>query len=193
MEKKITTNVGIILLLIALALALAGLTNQITSKSGNISNNLSRGVNDCYISTIKPVHGDSLSPYIHNGEKVKVLFNYYDCHPLQRGDIVVLHFALRPNKLYLKRLLGLPGDKIKIVDNRLWINGHLIKTYEGKTYLFTPKQIRKITAPLRDSTINPGYYLVLSNQVSSTAFDSRFFGYVEKHHIVGKIVKLNNE
>mgnify|MGYP003804999757 FL=1 len=144
---------------------------------------------ECYQVILKTIRGSSMEPLLKDGEKVKFLMDYYNCHPLSRNEIIVISFKTQPNKLYIKKLAGLPKDKVEIKNNYLFINGQLVRNSENKPYLVQGKGETLLLKPLINQRISDGYYLVLSEDPNSTAFDSRYFGYLEKTHILGKVIK----
>src|SRR5215211_5666091 len=82
------------------------------------------------------VEGTSMLPRLHDGERIFVnKLIYYDEYrwapKLDRGDIVVFWFPDDPSKSYIKRLIGLPGDRIEIVEGVVRVNDHEI----AETYL----------------------------------------------------------
>jgi signal peptidase I len=73
------------------------------------------------------VEGDSMEPSLHDGQFVVVSRLAYDL-PLfqsepQRGDIVVFRFPLNPERRFIKRIIGLPGDEVLVQDGAVYING----------------------------------------------------------------------
>src|SRR5687767_15884868 len=74
------------------------------------------------------VEGTSMLPRLHDGERIFVnKLIYYDdfrwAPKVERGDIVVFWFPQDPSKSYIKRVIGLPGDKVQIVDGVVLVNG----------------------------------------------------------------------
>jgi len=126
---------------------------------------------ECYQVILKTIRGSSMEPLLKDGEQVKFLFK------------------TQPKKLYIKKLVGLPEDKVEIKNNYLFINGQLVRNSENKPYLVQGKGETLLLKPLINQRISDGYYLVLSEDPNSTAFDSRYFGYLEKTHILGKVIK----
>jgi signal peptidase I len=72
------------------------------------------------------VEGNSMEPSLHDGEFVVVnRLAYWRASP-QRGDIVVFHFPLDPNRRFIKRVIGLPGDVVQVQAGDLYVNGFLL-------------------------------------------------------------------
>ena len=69
------------------------------------------------------VEGSSMEPSLHDGEFVVVNRLAYRWSPPERGDIVVFRFPLNPDRRFIKRIVGLPGDQIMISEGRVLVNG----------------------------------------------------------------------
>lgn len=99
----------------------------------------------------------------------------------KRGDIVVFKYPKDPKQYFIKRVIGLPGEKIKIEDNRIFVNGTKI----DETYL--PETIETVL-PLRgygDITLaSDEYFLLGDNRTQS--LDSRIFGPVKREFLIGR-------
>src|SRR5882757_5950389 len=78
--------------------------------------------------------------------------------PLERGDIIVFKYPYQDHTHYVKRVIGLPGDHLKIVDQRVFINGKVLNEpyvthdpnvgYDPLNYNFPPKGIQLYSSPL---------------------------------------------
>lgn len=99
---------------------------------------------------------------------------------INRFDIVVLKYD---GDLIIKRVIGLPGDKVEVTNNKLYIND---KLYEEK-YLATGTDTPNFSINDINKTekIPKGYYLVLGDNREESK-DSRSFGLVKKGDIKGK-------
>jgi signal peptidase I len=68
------------------------------------------------------VDGSSMEPSLHSGEFVIVNRLAYKFGEPEHGDVVVFHFPGDPNQEYIKRIIGLPGDRIRVQDGVVFIN-----------------------------------------------------------------------
>jgi signal peptidase I len=141
----------------------------------------------CVETEMHKVKGNSMEPLIPNGQEVKLLKGYYNCNDFQRGDIVVFQFKTR-EELFIKRLAAIPQDKLQFEDSNLKVNNEILKNSSGQAYQFNGRARRILEIPLQNNEISQGRYLVLGEKASPLNFDSRSFGYLEKEHIIGKVL-----
>jgi signal peptidase I len=128
------------------------------------------------------VEGVSMEPGLRSGELVVVSQIAYDfgAQP-QRGDVIVLHPPSDPSTVYVKRIIGIPGDQLFITPGAVYVNGH--KLNEPYIQLIDPGAAEN--QPLGKVTLTSGQYFVMGdNRQNST--DSRVFGYVPRQNIIGK-------
>lgn len=134
-----------------------------------------------FIFTPNTVHGESMSPTFEDENKI-ILSKTSE---IQRFDIIVFH-APDSDENYIKRVIGLPGDQIKVKDDVLYING---KVYE-EPYLEKGKKdniLDKFTNDFSlDSTVPENSLFVLGdNRLVSK--DSRIFGCIPKDSVIGEV------
>ncbi len=104
----------------------------------------------------------------------------YRLEPIERGDIVVFRYPRDPSKSFIKRVIGLAGDRIRINAGQVWVNGRrLDEDYVPRAY----EDLRSYS----ETVVPPGSYFVLGDH-RSLSNDSRDFGPVGESYIYGKAV-----
>jgi signal peptidase I len=127
------------------------------------------------------VKGTSMDPNFKDGEYLIIDEISYRFHAPQRGDIVVFRYPADPQEHFIKRVIGLPGEKVEIKDNQVYIND---KPLNESAYL-DPSVITQTT---KEGAITVGpdeYYVMGDNRPASK--DSRFFGPVKKSFFTGRV------
>lgn len=115
------------------------------------------------------------------------LVGYYDCNPIKKGETSMLKFKTR-EETFVEKISGLPGDELEFVGENLKLNSQILKNSSGEPYLFDERAQKLITIPLENGKIPEGRYLVLSEEKGPSAFDSRWYGFVEKEHLQGRVI-----
>ena len=121
------------------------------------------------------VNGDSMDPTLKDGD-VMILNKMYSTEDIERFDIVVIKYD---GRYIIKRIIGMPGDEVKIEDNTLYIN--------GKIYVqdFLDKDSTTENFSLKEVPEN--HYFVLGDN-REVSLDSRSFGPVNAEDIEGKAI-----
>lgn len=103
----------------------------------------------------------------------------------ERGDIVIFYTPTDKTRktLFIKRLIGLPGDTIEIKDNRVYVNGS--ETPLDEPYLTDTNLIGGLTANCGPFVIPTGEFFMLGDNRAGS-MDSRSWGYVKRDDIVAK-------
>lgn len=139
-----------------------------------------------YAFVIQPDQVDGLSMYPTFHNKDFLLSNLLDIRygKYTRGDVVVFHAPPEPDKLYIKRIIGLSGDRIKVQDGAVYLNGEkldessylkpTVKTYGG-AFLQDGVEI----------TVPDGYLFVMGDNRPGSS-DSREWGFVSTDKLIGK-------
>ena len=124
------------------------------------------------------VSGPSMQPGLNDNEYVIVNKMAYLFHVPERGDVIVFHYPLNTSEDFIKRIIGLPGDTVRVDSTHVWVNGVLLK----EPYISSPAN------PLAQTWKVPAneYFVLGDNRPVSD--DSRDWGYVPKDYIVGKAV-----
>lgn len=124
------------------------------------------------------VDGKSMMPTLENNNRVLVS----KITNIDRFDVVVFHSPVSSD-YYIKRVIGLAGDKIEVKEDSLYVNG---KKYD-EPYLKTNKEMLRtdgnLTADLKE-TVPEGYlYVMGDNRMKSS--DSREFGFISQEDVIG--------
>ncbi len=135
------------------------------------------------------VRGDSMDPTLINNELILTDKLTYRFTEPKRGDIVVFKYPDAPQYEYIKRLIGLPGEKIEIKNGEIVIYN---KKHPGglalnEDYLPSNTLTMGNKAILGNQVISipPNKYVVLGDNRNQSS-DSRTWGYVPRKNIVGK-------
>jgi len=125
---------------------------------------------------------------------------------IQRGDIVVFHYPVDPTQHFVKRVIGLPGDRLRLISKKVWINGRPVDEpyvryleppnnmfrdnfprvdipalgMEGKWWL----EMRKLVED-GELIIPQGHYFVMGDNRDDSQ-DSRYWGFVPRENIIGR-------
>lgn len=131
------------------------------------------------------VEGTSMLPQLHDGERLLVnKLVYYKIQSvrwghLERGDIVVFWFPNDPDKSYVKRVIGLPGETVELRNGKVFVNGQqLIEDYLNNEYT------QSMPPPMTKKVEEHHYFVMGDNRDNSS--DSRYWGLVPEKYIYGK-------
>jgi len=72
------------------------------------------------------VEGTSMMPSLEDQERIFVNKFVYRLEPISRGDIVVFRYPRDPSKSYIKRVIGVAGDRIRIDGGQVYVNGEAL-------------------------------------------------------------------
>ncbi len=125
------------------------------------------------------VESISMEPSLHAGEFVVVNKLAYRWKPPERGDIIVFRFPLDPDKRYIKRVIGLPGDTVEAREGRIYVNGIPL----DEPYLAAPPAY---TGQWR---VEAGHVFVLGDNRNNSN-DSKNWGSLDMDAIIGKAVLI---
>lgn len=137
-----------------------------------------------YLFLVQPheIKGNSMEPSFHNNEYIltdKISYRFKEPH---RGDVVIFKAPRNPDVDYIKRIIGLPKDRLKIQKGYVYINGEIL----NEPYL-TDKTIALLGSSVQEGieiTIPEGYYFVMGDNRAHSS-DSREFGPIPSNLIIG--------
>lgn len=126
------------------------------------------------------VEGTSMAPLLSDQERIFINKFVYRFEPIQRRDVVVFWYPLDRSKSFIKRVIGLPGEKVEIRQGIVYVNGRAIQEP------YVPPQYEDLSdfGPIR--VPRDSYFVMGDHRISSN--DSRVFGSVESRFIYGRAV-----
>jgi signal peptidase I len=126
------------------------------------------------------VEGTSMMPSLVDQERIFVNKFVYRLEPIERGDIVVFRYPYDPSKSYIKRVIGMAGDRIRIDGGQVYVNGDALdESYVPADYT-DARTFPEVLVPANS------YYVLGDHR--SMSDDSRNFGPVNQSFIYGKAV-----
>jgi signal peptidase I len=133
--------------------------------------------------------------------------------PIRRGDVIVFKFPYQDHPHYVKRVIGVPGDHIKIVDQQVYLNGQKQKEtyayhdpaapYDPFLYNFPPASNDELLSSMQpewaelifgyihngEIIVPPGRYFAMGDN-RDHSWDSRYWGFVDRDAVMGRPVVI---
>ncbi len=134
------------------------------------------------------VSGQSMAPNFSSGDYLLVDQVTYRLREPQRGEVVVFKYPKDESTYFIKRIIGLPGDRVEIKGGKISVynsgrpNGFAL----NETYLPEGVATALRTGEQADFTLNPGEYLVLGDN-RQFSFDSRDWGVLPDKDVIGLV------
>lgn len=125
------------------------------------------------------VDGISMMPTLENGEFVLVNKMSYQIGEINRGDIIVFDFPLNPKEELIKRVIGLPGDTVRVENGLVYVNGQML----NEPYISKPPQYTG------SWTVRDGEIFVLGDNRNNSN-DSKDWGLLPAENVVGKAILI---
>lgn len=126
------------------------------------------------------VEGPSMLPTLHSGERVVVERVTYLFREPHRGEVIVFRYPLNPREYFVKRVVGLPGDRVAIKDGYLWVNGRRVE--EDYVNARALRNFPEVEVP-------EGHYFVMGDNRNNSE-DSRDprVGFIPRELVVGRAI-----
>jgi signal peptidase I len=123
------------------------------------------------------IEGYSMEPTLHQDQFLIVnKFVYRWIHPPQRGDIVVFEYPQAPDRDFIKRVIGLPGEKVEVRQGRVYINDKPLE----ESYIASPPAYS-----WGPRVVSEDEYFVLGDNRNNSS-DSHTWGFLPSQNIIGK-------
>ncbi len=130
------------------------------------------------------VSGKSMEPNFHDGDYLIVDEISYRIDEPKRGDVIIFRYPKNTKEFFIKRIIGLPGERVEIKDSQI-----IIYNSENQSGIILDEDIYipldiKTTGSYNTTLKNDEYYVLGDNRSASA--DSRIWGALEEHFIIGK-------
>jgi signal peptidase I len=124
---------------------------------------------------------------------------------IRRGDIVVFHYPVNPSQHFVKRVIGVPGDHVRLINRQVWVNGLPLKEPYAR-YTSVSRDVYRDDFPQVDYVVQgeegrwfeelkkdvqhgelvvpAGQYFVMGDN-RDESLDSRYWGFVPRKNIIG--------
>jgi signal peptidase I len=126
------------------------------------------------------VEGTSMLPRLEDHDRLFINKFVYRISAIHRDDVVVFHYPRDPEKSYIKRVIALPGDRLRIDRGSVWLNGKPLRED------YVPEEYRDMKSMAEIVVPEQSYFMMGDHR--SISSDSREFGAVERDLIYGKAV-----
>jgi signal peptidase I len=124
------------------------------------------------------VEGTSMLPMLEDQDRLFINKMAYKIGEIHRGDVVVFRYPHDQTKSYIKRVIALPGDDLRIDHGRVYVNGRVVKEKYVPTQFADDRSLPGLVIPDNE-------YFVMGDHRSISS-DSRDFGPVDRDLIYGK-------
>ncbi len=126
------------------------------------------------------VEGTSMLPRLEDHDRLFINKFVYHFTAIHRGDVVVFHYPRDPAKSYIKRVIALPGDRLRIERGQVMLNGKAIRES------YVPEEFRDEKSTPEMVVPDDAFFMMGDHR--SISSDSREFGPVDRDLIYGKAV-----
>ncbi len=130
------------------------------------------------------VNGQSMYPNYHDGEYILTNLIALRLGSINRGDVIVFQAPPDPEKDYIKRVIGLPGDQIEVKNGGVLVNGKVLNESDYLASDVLSSQGSYLTEG-KTITVPQGNYFVMGDNRPESS-DSRAWGFVPKDKIIGE-------
>jgi signal peptidase I len=123
------------------------------------------------------VDGSSMLPGLENNQRLIINKTAYLIKDPQRGDVVIIHPPVEPQKQWVKRIVGMPGDSVRVEKGQVYVNGvALLEPYirEAPAYI------------MATVTVPAGQYFVMGDNRNHSS-DSHYGWTVARENIIGEV------
>lgn len=130
------------------------------------------------------VDGASMEPTFHSGEYLIVDQISYEFNNPQRGDVIIFRYPAIPSRFFIKRVIGLPGETLKIDGGKVFVKEKQSEEFKQVNEFYV--SLTNIENSKEITLTEEEYFVMGDNRIAS--LDSRSWGPLNKDYIVGKAI-----
>ncbi|RDU22928.1 signal peptidase I [Anaerosacchariphilus polymeriproducens] len=134
-----------------------------------------------YIGQLTRVDGSSMENTLHHGETIILDKISYRFHEPNRFDVIVFPVKKDNNKNYIKRIIGMPGEKVQIIEGKIYINDELLEENYGKEKIETAGEAAIPIVLEKDE-----YFVLGDNRNHSSDSRTVEVGNIKRSQILGR-------
>ncbi len=129
----------------------------------------------------------SMEPALYVGDRLIADMKIYKQEKPKRGDLVIFEFPKDPSKEFIKRVMGVEGERVAIINNKIYVNNKIIDDPWGYIENSREKNYLKELENFGPAVVPEHSFFVLGDN-RYNSMDSRLFGFIELSKIRGKIL-----
>ncbi len=129
------------------------------------------------------VKGESMDPTFADGQYLIVDELTYRMHDPERGDVIVFKYPKDPKKYFIKRIVGLPGETVKIENGKVSVSSPSSPSY----ILLDESYIENVSYETVTETLDQNEYFAMGDN-RSNSLDSRIWGPLQKENLIGRVL-----
>ena len=133
------------------------------------------------------VKGASMEPNFYDKEYLLIDEISYRFQAPQRGEVVVFRYPQDPREYFIKRIIGLPGETLKMDQGDVYLLDKSTNEWTKITETYLPSTDQTFALDSNELTLGPDEFFVLGDNRAHSR-DSRFFGPLNRRYIVGRVM-----
>jgi len=133
------------------------------------------------------VKGASMEPNFYDKEYLLIDEISYRFQAPQRGEVVVFRYPQDPREYFIKRIIGLPGETLKMDHVDIYLLDKSTNEWTKITETYLPSTDQTFALDSKELTLGPDEFFVLGDNRAHSR-DSRFFGPLNRRYLVGRVM-----
>lgn len=133
------------------------------------------------------VKGASMEPNFYDKEYLLIDEISYRFQQPQRGEVIVFRYPQDPREYFIKRIIGLPGETLKMDQGDIYLSDKSTNEWTKITETYLPSTDQTFALDSKELTLGPDEFFVLGDNRAHSR-DSRFFGPLNRRYLVGRVM-----